>query len=70
MKPGTLAYYDSFAGLIPCKVQSTNGDDTVVKLTATRGAYKRGEILTLHTRNVIERHRIRIRCGIYYIGAK
>ena len=41
-----LAYYDTFSGLIPCKVLQITGDTCTIKLTAARGAYKRGEILT------------------------
>lgn len=48
---GSLAYWDTFAGLVPCKVQSIKGpsgpasSDQYVKarLTANRGPYKRGE---------------------------
>ena len=54
LKTGDLAYYDSFAGLIPCKVLAITGrsgrcgsDQSVtVKLTAKRGAWKAGE--TIH----------------------
>lgn len=55
---GTLALYDTlFNGMIPCKVMSIKEQcygykcgpyDTVeIKLTADRGAYKKGEILTV-----------------------
>lgn len=53
---GTAAYYDTISGLIPCKVLSIEqpgygfrcGPYNVIrfKLTADRGAYKKGEILT------------------------
>ena len=51
---GSLAYFDSFAGLIPCKVLAITGQsgmcgsmqDVTLQLTAARGAYKRGEVLT------------------------
>ena len=51
LKTGCLAYFDSFAGLVPCKVESVQREangliHTVrvqVRFTATRGAYKRGE---------------------------
>jgi hypothetical protein len=37
-----LAYFDSFSGMIPCKVINISNDKITVKLTGTRGAYKRG----------------------------
>lgn len=48
---GSLAYFDSFAGLIPCKVTQITGrsgfansaQSVTLVLTANRGAYKRGE---------------------------
>ena len=43
---GTFAYLDTFAGLVPCKVTAISGEGITIRLTATRGAYKRGEVLT------------------------
>jgi hypothetical protein len=53
---GTKAYYDTFSGMIPCKILAIEkdcygfhcGPYDVVKfqLTEDRGAYKKGEILT------------------------
>jgi hypothetical protein len=48
---GNLAYFDSFAGLVPCWIISIHGPKGIpsteqkiaVKFTATRGPYKRGE---------------------------
>ena len=50
---GCLAYFDSFAGLVPCWITSITGPTgtpstaqrVTVKFTAKRGPYKRGEIL-------------------------
>ena len=48
-----FAYFDSFAGLVPCRVLSVATDGVVVRLTAARGPYRRGEVLTWpHTRIV------------------
>lgn len=65
-----LAYVDSFAGLIPCKVLTIEGNGVntpgvsiTVRLTAARGAYKRGEIITVAEGNVIPRDKIRTRSG-------
>lgn len=67
LKSGQLAYLDSFAGAIPCKVLSITGtsgragsDQTAtVRLTAGRGAYKRGEVLTYWGMYVIPRQCLR-----------
>jgi len=56
-KTGTLAYLDTFSGLVPCKVIAINKGgpfagwqsgqaELTVKLTATRKAYRKGETLT------------------------
>lgn len=68
-----LAYFDSFAGLVPCKVAAAGRWDdysalVTVKLTATRGAYKRGEVLCVPLRHVVPRTAIRYRCGIARIA--
>ena len=47
-----FAYYDTMAGLVPCRVfgiESVSpiyGTTVQIRLTATRGAFKRGEIMT------------------------
>lgn len=46
LEVGTLAYLDTFAGLVPCKVQSLTETVATVRVTATRGAYRRGEVGT------------------------
>jgi hypothetical protein len=48
---GNLAYFDSFAGLVPCWIVAVVGpaghpstaQRVTVKFTAARGPYKRGE---------------------------
>ena len=53
LKAGALAYFDSFVGLVPCKVLSIKGEsgransaqEVTFKITASRGPYKRGEIM-------------------------
>ncbi len=55
-----LAYYDSFAGLVPCRIiQSGNwadGSSSVeVRFTATRGPYREGETEILPLRRVVPR---------------
>jgi len=51
LKPGTLAYWDTFAGLVPCRIRRIGaarggypGYAVDITLTAPRGPYKRGEI--------------------------
>jgi hypothetical protein len=63
-----LAYFDSFAGLVPCRViavgdWSDNSSLANVQFTATRGAYKRGEVLTTRLSRVVPRTAIRRRMG-------
>lgn len=71
VRAGELAYFDSFAGLVPVKVTSVDkpGSGTCVtgldagrvtmRVTATRGAYKAGEEFTGATSNVIPRSHVR-----------
>lgn len=64
---GCLAYFDSFEGLVPCWIMSITGPTgtpstaqrVTVKLTANRGCYKRGEILTAWGLHVIPRGAVR-----------
>lgn len=51
LEAGMLAYWDTFAGLVPCRVRHVGaarrgypGYSADITLTATRGPYKRGEI--------------------------
>lgn len=73
---GDLAYCDAFlSGLIPCKVldiepASVSGYAITVVLTATRGAWKRGEVLVRHStdRSVIPRGAVYRTSGQYRIA--
>ena len=69
----SLAYFDSFSGLIPCRVKSISdplsdveglkGKTTScllsVTLTASRGAYKKGEDIESNAIRVIPRSNVR-----------
>lgn len=74
-----LAYYDTFSGLLPCKVISfqnnhnlpgdypANSDCLVtVKLTANRAAYKRGEVFETSMLHIIPRNKILRSVGGHY----
>lgn len=66
-KAGELAYLDTFAGLVPCKVlqvleeydgRTVGGEgrgNLQVRVTAKRGAYRPGEVLTAGGRSVVPR---------------
>lgn len=66
LKAGDLASYDAFlSGMVPCKVLeiTQDGDEKVarVRVTGTRGAYKKGEILHLRcTQNLVHRSQVHI----------
>ena len=67
-----LAYWDSFAGLVPCKVIRYDAaiDPTfpacvVAVLTADRGCYRKGERIAQNTRNVWPRDCVRSKRGTY-----
>jgi hypothetical protein len=63
LRAGSLAYWDSMSGMIPCKVTAIEGksgaassDQTVAfRLTADRGAYKRGERFECWALHVVPR---------------
>lgn len=72
LKTGALAYVDSFAGPLPCKVLSikaigllghgpvpSSQHEVRVRLTADRGAYRRGETLTDWAIRVFPRRALR-----------
>lgn len=80
LTPGCLAYFDTFAGLIPCRVdriEGTQRPDGIPSseqtahftLTANRGAYKRGEKLSAWVLHVVPRGAIIDRRGAARIGA-
>ena len=70
---GTLAYLDTlFDGLVPCKVIEVaypgNGrvfssGEITVRITADRGAYKKGELLTEKASQVVPRSHVRRTSG-------
>lgn len=65
---GTLAYIDTFAGLVKCKILEILPQKLVrVKITATKGAYMAGEIQTRGFSWVVPRKQVRIRSGIFRI---
>jgi len=69
LKAGALAYFDSFVGLVPCKVLSIKGEsgransaqEVTFKITASRGPYKRGEIMRRSALWVVPRGAVRRR---------
>ena len=68
---GVMAYLDTFSGLVPCRVESVDDAGNVtVKLTGTRGAYKRGETLTGQRAglSVVPRTAVFVRSGRYVIS--
>jgi len=73
---GTLAYIDSFCGLIPCKVievtQERNFAGSLltfckVKVTARRPGFLRGEIANHDALYIIPRNHVYTRCGQFRI---
>lgn len=74
---GALAYVDTFSGMVPCVVvgvlRESHGfivgdrDSVTVRLTADRGAYKRGEITSASASNIIPRKMRFVRSGQYRI---
>jgi hypothetical protein len=50
--PNIPAYYDCFAGLLPCTATGIDNNEIVLRCNVTRGGYKRGEVFKgskLHT---------------------
>lgn len=66
---GNMAYYDTFSGLVPCKVTGYNSHTRMVEfiVTASRKAHKKGEKLTAIDTYVVPRKMIHTRNGQYYI---
>lgn len=71
LRTGDLAYLDTFAGFIPCKVLSNSGASTevathlsnvTVRLTAARRDWRRGDVVNNTARAVVPRCAIR---GMY-----
>jgi hypothetical protein len=69
------AYWDTFVGLIPCKVLRVfnapegHGKKVEFTLTANRGPYKRGETHISSALCVCPRDSVHMRSGQYRIGA-
>jgi hypothetical protein len=71
----TLAYLDSFAGMVPCKIVavgdwSNDESEARIRITATRGAHKRGMFETVRLARLCPRsalYRSRQHCGQYRI---
>ena len=69
LKANEAAYYDSFVGLVPCKVLSITGEsgqasskqEVTFRVTASLGPYKRGEILSRDALSVVPRATVRWR---------
>jgi hypothetical protein len=66
---GTFAYIDSLGfGLVPCKVEraycnSLGNISLVVRVTAKRGAFKRGEIVEYSPLWIVPRNHVRRASG-------
>jgi hypothetical protein len=63
MKAGELIYWNScFNGLIPCKVlerkQGIRENYVVVRITADRGPWKKGENVWIHPSEACHRRRV------------
>jgi hypothetical protein len=65
---GDLIFLDSFSGLVPAKVTGyTPRGEISVLVTATRGAYRRGEHTTFTPSGCVPRAHVRVRCGQFRI---
>ncbi len=74
LKSGDLAYFDSFAGLIACRVQTITGTSGVASTAQTirfritsagNNAYKRGEIMETSGLHVVPRNAVH-RVGYFF----
>ena len=66
-RAGDLAFLDTFSGMVPCKVESIKGTEIIVRLTATRGAYRKGMFERSSSRWVIPRPAVYQRSYKQYI---
>ena len=65
---GALIFLDSFSGRGPAKVTGyTPRGEIAVKVTARRGAYRRGEHTTFTPSGCIPRAHVRVRSGHFRI---
>lgn len=68
IRVGDLIFLDSFSGLVPAKVTGyTPRGEISVLVTATRGAYRRGEHTTFTPSGCVPRAHVRVRCGQFRI---
>ena len=68
IRVGDLIFLDSFSGLVPAKVTGyTPRGEISVLVTATRGAYRRGEHTTFSPSGCVPRAHVRVRCGQFRI---
>lgn len=66
---GDLIFLDSFSGLVPAKVTGyVQHGDIAVLVTATRGAYRRGEHTTFTPSGCVPRAHVHVRCGQFRIS--
>jgi hypothetical protein len=65
LRIGDLIYLDTlFSGLIPAKITGyTPNGEISVRITATRGAYQRGETTELRPQRCVPRTHVRVRRG-------
>lgn len=65
---GEVAYFDTIGfGLVPCKAVDSDGRNVQIRITATRGAYHRGEKMVTTGYKVPPRSSVFVRSGIYHI---
>ena len=68
IRVGDLIFLDSFSGLVPAKVTGyTPHGEISVLVTASRGAYRRGEHTTFTPSGCVPRAHVRVRCGQFRI---
>ncbi|MGW5721378.1 hypothetical protein ACWEVP_34730 [Amycolatopsis sp. NPDC003865] len=68
IRVGDRIFLDSFSGLVPAKVTGyTPRGEIAVLVTATRGAYRRGEHTTFTPSGCVPRAHVRVRCGQFRI---
>lgn len=68
VRVGSLIFLDTFSGLVTAKVTGyTPCGEIAVKITSTRGAYRRGERTTFTPSRCIPRAHVRIRSGHFRI---
>ncbi len=62
---GDLAYLDSFAGLVPCKVIKVDSPrHAQVQVTAARPGYRPGDVIKGTVNNIVPRNHIVRRRGL------